>query len=83
MAHITFPDGSMDAYIEGGEFGIVFATDIENLSQLGHNTSYPSDVESVALEIPMKDNVIPPHSVLHKGPCEPSEMGGYRGNRET
>ena len=82
LAHITFPDDSADVYIEGGEFGIVLATDVVSLSQLGHNTSYPGDVESVALEIPTKGNVIPPHHVLHKGPCEAGELGGYR-DRES
>ena len=35
----------------------------------GHYTAYPSDKETHALQIPLKDGEMPKRSVLYKGVC--------------
>lgn len=80
LAYITLPtNDSSEVYISGGEFGLIFAADLAGLSSLGHRTQYPSITETVALEIPTKDNVVPEHVVLHSGPCTAGEVMGLKG----
>lgn len=70
LAHITLPeDNTTSAYVSGGQFGLIFASDTANVSSTGHSTSYPGITETVALQIPTLDGEIPSHSILHTGPC--------------
>ncbi|KAK7987187.1 hypothetical protein PG996_006212 [Apiospora saccharicola] len=79
LAHITLPgDDSGGAYIQGGEFGLIFAADTANVSEKGHYTRYPGIVETVALQMPTLDGKIPPHQVVRSGPCQTDDMAGLR-----
>ncbi|KAI1114537.1 hypothetical protein F5Y14DRAFT_413647 [Nemania sp. NC0429] len=77
LAHITLPDDPLaSAYVVGGAFGLIFAADTADVSRQGHITQYPGNTETVALQIPTKDDSIPPHVVLHTGPCNAEEVAG-------
>lgn len=55
------------AYIPGGENGLFFAMDTEGE---GHYATYPSDVQTVGLMIPLIDEEAPAHEVLDDKPCK-------------
>lgn len=72
LAHITLPNSTVDAYVHGGKDGFIFAADTAAVSG-GHLTNYPSNSETVALQIPT-GGTIPQHNVLYSGPCKPTEL---------
>ncbi|CAN8101522.1 unnamed protein product [Discula destructiva] len=77
LAYITLPaDKTTSVYVSGGQFGLIFAADTADVSGTGHSTAYPGMTETVALQIPTEDGEIPPHSVLHAGPCTAIEIMG-------
>jgi hypothetical protein len=43
------------------------------VSAKGHSTNYPSDSETIALQIPT-GGAFPKHKVLHSGPCTSGEV---------
>jgi hypothetical protein len=49
-----------------GVNGLIVAVDVNGI---GHYTTYPSDKETIALQIPFKNGVAPRHEVLRKGAC--------------
>ena len=67
VAHVTLPSSTDDAYLVGGADGVIIAIDTTGS---GHNTSYPSNQETRALQIPFTHGIIPPHVVVHSGPCK-------------
>ena len=73
-AVISLPNSTQTATVPGGRNGLILATDIKNVSTIGHITVYPSKKETVVMQIPTADNAIPPHTVLHEGPCVKSEQ---------
>lgn len=78
LAHITVPGGnSKGAYIEGGEFGLIFAADTAGLSE-GHYTTYPGITETTGLQIPTRDGSVPAHQVVRSGPCQCNETEGMK-----
>ncbi|KAK7960293.1 hypothetical protein PG988_011507 [Apiospora saccharicola] len=78
LAHITVSGGdSRGAYIEGGEFGLIFAADIVGLSE-GHYTTYPGITETTGLQIPTRDGSVPAHQVVRSGPCQCNETEGLK-----
>ncbi|KAI0597314.1 hypothetical protein F4775DRAFT_560716 [Biscogniauxia sp. FL1348] len=78
VAHITVPDDSTEAFVKGGDFGLIFAADTADVSRRGHKTAFPGNAETMGLQIPTRNGEIPAHSVVHAGPCEESEMVGFR-----
>lgn len=72
LAHITLPNSTVDAYVPGGKNGLIFAADTAAVST-GHSTNYPSNSETIALQIPTGGS-IPQHNVLYSGPCKPIEL---------
>ncbi|KAK8109337.1 hypothetical protein PG984_015138 [Apiospora sp. TS-2023a] len=61
LAHITIPDDDSDGvYVQGGEFGLIFAADTAGLSE-GHYTTYPGTTETTALLFPTQDGSVPDH----------------------
>jgi hypothetical protein len=79
LAYITLPeDPDTTAYVTGGEFGFIFASDVAGVSEVGHRTQYPGITETIALQIPTRDGEVPAHSVLHIGPCTADEISGIR-----
>ncbi|KAJ3551124.1 hypothetical protein NM688_g4913 [Phlebia brevispora] len=71
VAHVTLPQGTDDTFVVGGSDGLIFAVDTVGG---GHNTSYPSNMETRALQIPFTGGIIPPHIVLNSGPCTTSDQ---------
>ena len=79
FGHITLPhDNSTSAYITGGQFGLIFAADTADVSRDGHISTYLGNTESVYVQIPTQDGMIPEHIRLHMGPCVAEEMSGLR-----
>jgi len=66
LAHVTLPHGEDEAWIMEGVNGLVVATDVTGV---GHYTEYPSDKETVALQLPFLNGIVPGHEVLHSGAC--------------
>jgi hypothetical protein len=73
LAHVTLPNSTVEAYIPGGKNGFIFAADTAAVSTKGHSTNYPSDSETIALQIPT-GGTIPQHNVLYSGPCKQAEL---------
>ena len=71
LAHVTLPDGSDEAWIVEGVNGLIVAADTMGV---GHHTAYPSDKETVALQIPFAAGVVPRHEVLKQGACHSSSQ---------
>ncbi|KAL5378259.1 hypothetical protein DPSP01_009192 [Paraphaeosphaeria sporulosa] len=76
LAVVTLPDSDEKATIRGGKYGLIIAADIAAVSKKGHITRYPSGSTTTALQIRMKDNIPPAHSILHKGACRQDELVG-------
>ena len=76
LALVTLPNAKGQARIEGGENGLIIAADTADISTNGHNTTYPGNTDTIALQIPFADGKAPAHTVLHEGPCECNEMAG-------
>lgn len=69
LAHITLPNGTDEAYVVGGKYGLILAADTANVSTGGHITRYPSGEATITLEMPTKGGAVPLHRVLHAGAC--------------
>jgi hypothetical protein len=80
LAHVTLPNtpisSKTEAWVQGGKYGLILAVDTFTVSTLGHATEYPGDADTVALQIPLKDGIVPTHTVLYEGPCQWNEMTG-------
>ena len=63
---MTLPNSKDEIWIMEGVNGFLIAADVEGV---GHFTEYPSDKETVALQVPFKDGVVPNHVVLKIGAC--------------
>lgn len=70
LAHITIPATGEDLWVSPGPDSMIIAADIIGY---GHVTDYPSKQETVALQIPFKNGVAPPHHVLNHGFCRHSQ----------
>ena len=55
-------------YIVSGVNPLIIAADTDTRSP-GHLTFYPSDTETVAMQVPFKHGKVPGHKVLYAGPC--------------
>ncbi len=55
-------------YIVSGVTPLIIAADTDTRSP-GHLTFYPSDTETVAMQVPFKQGKVPGHKVLYGGPC--------------
>ncbi|KAI9879906.1 MAG: hypothetical protein M1830_006573 [Pleopsidium flavum] len=74
LAHITLPNSKQEAWIHGGQHGLIIAADTAAVSKEGHITKYPSKKETTALQIPTAEEAVPEHIVLHEGACQRSEV---------
>lgn len=73
LAQITFPFNDDEAWIMEGVNGLLVANDV---SGIGHYTTYPSDKETVALQVPFEGGIVPEHEVLGKGACRHAIQSG-------
>ncbi|KID89007.1 small secreted protein, partial [Metarhizium majus ARSEF 297] len=79
VARFTLPDDpAASVTVVGGDFGLIFAADTANVSKQGHISQYPSNTETIALQIPVRDGKVPAHEVLHEGACGANEVVGIR-----
>ena len=69
----TRPNAGEELWIVEGVNPIVIANDVV---RQGHWTYYPSDKETVALQVPFSDGLVPEHRVVKKGACLPAAEGG-------
>ncbi|KAJ5637689.1 hypothetical protein N7490_007568 [Penicillium lividum] len=74
QAHITLPNSTTEAVVTGGKNGAILALDTADVSGLGHVTKYPSNESTVTLEVPLGEEGIPGHTVLHSGACKGVEL---------
>lgn len=73
LAHITLPNSTAEAWIAGGRRGAILALDTAAVSAEGHYTEYPSETETVALQVPVGKRE-PGHRVLYGEACKGSEV---------
>lgn len=52
------------AYIQGGAYGLIVAEDTLEDSAIGHNTIYPSGIETRVMQLPFPDGILPNHTVI-------------------
>lgn len=71
-ARITIPNSPQEAFVHAGKNGLVFAADTAALSRTGHTSIFFK--ETVLIQIPTAGGVVPPHKVLHLGPCRGKEL---------
>ncbi|KAK2759396.1 hypothetical protein FQN54_002874 [Arachnomyces sp. PD_36] len=69
-------DNSTSAFVTPGNSGLIFAADTPDVSSDGHTSRYLGNTESVYLQIPTLDGMIPEHDILHMGPCDTEELTG-------
>ena len=74
LAHITLPNSTTEAWVEGGKNGVILALDTVDVSAFGHFTTYPSQERTTAVQIPLGEKGVPGHWVLHEGPCSGEEV---------
>lgn len=78
LAHVTLPNTTAgpltEAWIQGGKYGTIFAADVKGQSTYGHITTYPSDADTILLQLPVA--AMPEYRVLYQGPCQYPEMVG-------
>ncbi|KAH9998197.1 hypothetical protein F4779DRAFT_631394 [Xylariaceae sp. FL0662B] len=81
LAVVTLPDNSSASVAASmGEMGLLIFADTADVSKEGHGSVYPGITETIFLQIPMKDDVLPEHQVLHdNAPCSGNEFVGLRG----
>ncbi|KAL9032075.1 MAG: hypothetical protein Q9180_006712 [Flavoplaca navasiana] len=60
--------------IRGGKEGLIIAADIAAVSKQGHDTKYPCEEQTIAIQIPTGDGQVPPHTVLYAGPCRKRDL---------
>ncbi|MCJ1263281.1 hypothetical protein MMC22_003151 [Lobaria immixta] len=74
LAHVTLPNSTHEAWIHGGKRGLILVADTAAVSVKGHITVYPSDQETVALQIPTAGGQVPSHRVLYEGACRDCDL---------
>jgi hypothetical protein len=77
LAHVTLPNGTDEAWVRGGKYGILIAADTASASEHGHITTYPSAEDTIALQIPFADGKIPAHTALYSGPVHIRSWWAY------
>ncbi|KAK6078124.1 small secreted protein [Seiridium cupressi] len=83
LAHITLPNSSDEAWINGGKYGLLWAGDPSKFSKHGHSTFYHE--QSVTLALMTEGGKEPKHEVVRQGACVPDDLLGMAalGEREA
>ena len=71
---ITIPNSTQQVDVHGGKYGLVIAADTPDVSKIGHVSSIVGKEELTMLMIPTAKGEIPPHRVIHGGPCEEHDL---------
>ncbi|KAF2673270.1 hypothetical protein BT63DRAFT_397038 [Microthyrium microscopicum] len=75
LVHITLPNSKHEAWLQGGQYGLLIAADLKNTSKSGHITDFPAKDQTVIAQFPILGD-LPEHAVLYKGPCKLPELIG-------
>jgi hypothetical protein len=78
QAHVILPDYSDELWITEGADNVIVATDTRGI---GHYTNYPLDKETIALQLPFKDGIVPNHTVVGQSACNRSHRVRVDGKR--
>jgi hypothetical protein len=78
QAHVVLPDYSDELWITEGADNVIVATDTRGI---GHYTNYPLKKETIALQLPFKDGIVPNHTVVGQGACNRSHRDHLDGKR--
>ncbi|MCJ1328447.1 hypothetical protein MMC10_005124 [Thelotrema lepadinum] len=68
---LNISETGQSATIQGGAHGLILVTDIAGT---GHSAAIGPESPAVVMMMPIKDNVVPAHTVLHDGQCAECEM---------
>lgn len=79
---ISLPTSNDTVTVKGGANGLILAADIASVSALGHITKYPTKERTVGLVLPLTNNTVPVHTVIHAGACTEADGLDYL-NTET
>ena len=74
LARISNPHNDQIGIIHGGKNGLIIAADTADVSDDGHITVYPSREQTVALQVPFRDGIVPPHRLVYEGACKGHEV---------
>jgi len=69
LVHITLPNSTDSAWIQGGKYGFILAADTTEVSKWGHITEFPGGDETVIAQFPLVGGVVPEHVKLYDGAC--------------
>ena len=69
---MTIPGSAQKGLVSAGKNGLFFVADTSAISQQGHYTYYAE--ETVLLQVPTANGLVPLHRVLYKGQCEGLEL---------
>jgi hypothetical protein len=70
---VTFPFNVEELWIREGAESLIVANDVNGV---GHFTEYPGVKETIALQVPFKDGIVPAHEVVGSGACPSSLLRG-------
>lgn len=73
---MTLPNGTDEAWVQGGKYGLIYAADTADVSDGGHRTQYPSAADTIGLVFPVADANPVDHVVLYDGACKDAEIVG-------
>ncbi|KAL3954544.1 hypothetical protein ACCO45_010107 [Purpureocillium lilacinum] len=76
LIHITLPNGTDEAWIQGGKYGLIIAADTADVSTHGHRTQYPSAADTIGIQFPIQSGSDFKYKRLHRGACHETEMTG-------
>lgn len=60
---------------------MILTTDVRGASTTGHYAEFPSSNKTVVVQIPLANNTVPAHTVLHNGACTAAEADGAKGGQ--
>ncbi|KAI9834168.1 MAG: hypothetical protein M1826_005279 [Phylliscum demangeonii] len=69
LAHITIANSTDEVWIGPGYEDFILTTDTSNISDIGHDVTFPTDQPTTSLQVQPAGGVVPDHIVLHQGPC--------------
>lgn len=60
----------------GGQNSLLIAVDTADVTEVGHVSEFLE--ETILMQIPFKDGVVPEHEVLYQEPCSGDELLGSK-----
>lgn len=81
LAVVTLEDNSSVSLTASmGESSLLFIADTPDVSEKGHNGYFPGITETIFMQIPTQDGLIPKHEPIYEdAPCSAHEFTGLRG----